>query len=107
MFGCNTKGYSEAGFRVSIECPRQDDLPDIEELRDPLSGEVKLFDSVDEAVLAAQEHLAELEAEGKNCIAHVTFYARIHKPVLVVWDSNARTSLPVKPCLGRHSTRVA
>ena len=105
MFGCHTGGWVSSGFRVDIECPSEGLLPDSKPIMDPLSGEVKLFESVDEAVLAAQEKLAELEAEGKPCIAHISFYTSIMKPIVIVVDSDGKYELPSESCIKMHNWR--
>ncbi len=102
MFGCGSKGSARSGFRVSIECPRSGDFPDIEVILDPVSGEAMLFQKIEEAVLAAQERLAELESKGRLCHAHITYYASILYPVLIIWGSDGRYELPNMPCIKKQ-----
>ena len=104
-FGCHTEGWARAGFEVHIECHVPGDLPDIEVLRDPASGMPVAFQSIDEAVLAAQERLADLENQGKQCIAHIVHVVSTSYSVLVVRDSNGRYRLPAESCLKWQTSR--
>ena len=104
MFGCVTRGWSQVGFRVMIVCPGRDGLPESWVLMDTVSGDARLFQSLDEAVLAAQEQLAELEDGGRLCYARIAFYASMYYPVLIVTDSDGTYKLEAESCIKLNAT---